>query len=1035
MRIHRLELTGFGPYRTLQVVDFDAFAADGIFLITGRTGAGKSSVLDGVCFALYGGVPRYESGPKRLRSDHCAPEDPTRVRLEFTVAGRRWRVTRSPEYDRPARRGDGTTTEPARAQLEEEVDGQWTGRATRPREVAQALDEIIGLNLAQFQQVILLAQNKFSRFLLADNTERQTLLRSLFGTRRFEEYRERLEDRARLSRAAVDTARDRLAAVLDLAEAEVRLALEADASDAGDRDAPEVEDSDETDRVDHRDDTDVATADADARRARLERAEHRARHRREIQGARRASADAAYAAAAEAHRRALVLADARSERQRLAEQDAALAADADRMAQERARVDRAAAANPLLQWLHADEAAAGERVDALAACGRAEARWLERGGDPGADPERSAEELAGQAALLEQSVAVEAGVADRAAEVAAASAEVDEAQRALGDAERELESIPQQERELRSLIAAARERAAAAAAAAAGRDDLARRGEAARRAAILAPRVRETVAQYEAAASRSADASAAVAALLRRRLGGYAAELAHALGDDEPCPVCGSRTHPHPAPPVPNPVSDEMFAEAESTRDAAVAEERRAAEEARRVGEDHAAAASLAQGEDPDDVEARLVALDAQRASAIEAEQSARLLQTELDRVLASVPAAAAERAVRAERLAAARERLAVAMADHDAAVAEVARARGDHATVADRVVEIAALRDAARDLVEARRRAAVASAAQEHARADLLAALARSPFASAEEAAEAAMADSDLAAVRDRLAAFAAESAGVQQRLLAVELQLAGTEDADADVPAAAAALGIADAQRSDAIAGEQAARDLAERLSSLRQQVEQAVTRWREAEQDAGAVVRLADTVAGRAPNTMKMDLETFVLAAELEEIVAAANLRLSEMTSGRFSLHHTDALAARGAASGLGIEVLDAHTGRMRPPRSLSGGETFLASLALALGLAEVVTARTGGIRLDTLFIDEGFGSLDAETLDLAMNTLEQLRSGGRTIGVISHVDAMRERLPAHLEVIATAGGPSVLRHRSVTDGSAPAGQVEPAPLAAF
>ncbi len=1018
MRIHRLELTGFGPYRTLQVVDFDAFAADGIFLITGRTGAGKSSVLDGVCFALYGGVPRYESGPKRLRSDHCAPEEPTRVRLEFTVAGRRWRVTRSPEYDRPARRGDGTTTEPARAQLEEEVDGQWMGRATRPREVAQALDEIIGLNLAQFQQVILLAQNKFSRFLLADNTERQTLLRSLFGTRRFEEYRERLEDRARLSRAAVDTARDRLAAVLDLAEAEVRLALDADAPDAGDRD-----------------DTDAASADADARGARLERAEQRARHRREIQGARRAAADAAYVAAAEAHRRALVLADARAERRSLAEQDAALAADADRMAQERVRVDRAAAASPLLEWLHADEAAAGERVDALAACGRAEARWLERGGDPGADPERSAEELAGQTALLAQSVAVEAGVADRAAEVAAASAEVDEAQRALADAERELESIPQQERELRSLIAAARERAAAAAAAAAGRDDLARRGEAARRAAILAPRVRETVAQYEAAASRSADAAAAVAALLRRRLGGYAAELAHALGDDEPCPVCGSRTHPHPAPPVPDPVSDEMFAEAESTRDAAVVEERRAAEEARRVGEDHAAAASLAQGEDPDDVEARLVALDAQRASAIEAEQSARLLQTELDQVLASVPAAAAERAARAERLAAARERLAVATADHDAAVAEVARARGDHATVADRAVETAALRDAARDLVEARRRAAVASAAQEHARADLLAALARSPFASAEEAAEAAMAESDLAAVRDRLAAFAAERAGVHQRLLAVELQLAGTVDADADVPAAAAALGVADAQRSDAIAAEQAARDLAERLSSLRQQVEQAVTRWREAEEDAGAVVRLADTVAGRAPNTMKMDLETFVLAAELEEIVAAANLRLSEMTSGRFSLHHTDALAARGAASGLGIEVLDAHTGRMRPPRSLSGGETFLASLALALGLAEVVTARAGGIRLDTLFIDEGFGSLDAETLDLAMNTLEQLRSGGRTIGVISHVDAMRERLPAHLEVIATAGGPSVLRHRSVADGSAPGGQVEPAPLPAF
>src|SRR5919112_4734374 len=105
MRLHRLELTGFGPFRERQTVDFDAFDRDGIFLIAGRTGAGKSSILDGVCFALYGSVPRYDSGEKRVRSDHCEPEDPTDVRLEFTVGDRRWRVARAPEYQRPARRG------------------------------------------------------------------------------------------------------------------------------------------------------------------------------------------------------------------------------------------------------------------------------------------------------------------------------------------------------------------------------------------------------------------------------------------------------------------------------------------------------------------------------------------------------------------------------------------------------------------------------------------------------------------------------------------------------------------------------------------------------------------------------------------------------------------------------------------------------------------------------------------------------------------------------------------------------------------
>jgi exonuclease SbcC len=148
-------------------------------------------------------------------------------------------------------------------------------------------------------------------------------------------------------------------------------------------------------------------------------------------------------------------------------------------------------------------------------------------------------------------------------------------------------------------------------------------------------------------------------------------------------------------------------------------------------------------------------------------------------------------------------------------------------------------------------------------------------------------------------------------------------------------------------------------------------------------------------------------------LEDIVGAANLRLGDMSSGRYTLLHTDSLNARGAASGLGIEVMDAHTGQARPPQSLSGGETFLASLSLALGLAEVVTNRAGGIRLDTLFIDEGFGSLDAETLEFAMRALDELRAGGRTVGVISHVEAMKEQLPAQLLVEATPQGPSVIR----------------------
>ena len=172
MKLHRLELEGFGPFLDAQTVDFDAFADDGIFLITGRTGAGKSSVLDGVCYALYGGVPRYDGAERRLRSDHCAPDDPTRVTLEFSAEGERWRVTRSPEFERPKRRGGGTTKEPHRALLEVRTAEGWEGVAARPVDVATRLDEILGLSQQQFLQVILLAQNRFACLLYTSPSPR-----------------------------------------------------------------------------------------------------------------------------------------------------------------------------------------------------------------------------------------------------------------------------------------------------------------------------------------------------------------------------------------------------------------------------------------------------------------------------------------------------------------------------------------------------------------------------------------------------------------------------------------------------------------------------------------------------------------------------------------------------------------------------------------------------------------------------------------------------------------------------------------------
>jgi exonuclease SbcC len=168
------------------------------------------------------------------------------------------------------------------------------------------------------------------------------------------------------------------------------------------------------------------------------------------------------------------------------------------------------------------------------------------------------------------------------------------------------------------------------------------------------------------------------------------------------------------------------------------------------------------------------------------------------------------------------------------------------------------------------------------------------------------------------------------------------------------------------------------------------------------------LAEVVAGRGENNRRMSLRSYVLAARLEEVAMAGSVRLRRMSAGRYEFVHSDKAGPRGRRGGLGLDIRDDYTGAIRPAKTLSGGETFMASLSLALGLADTVAAESGGLVLDTLFIDEGFGGLDADTLDAVMGVLDELRAGGRVVGVVSHVDEMRQRIPSRLHVLRGRAG---------------------------
>src|SRR3954464_5676573 len=220
MRPHLLRVTAFGPFAGTVEVDLDALSGSGLFLLHGDTGAGKTTLLDAMGFALYGRVPGVRNDAKRLRSDYASPDTPTEVQLEATLGGRRMRITRSPDYERPKRRGTGTTKQNATVLVEELIDGAWTTRSTAHREADDEIHDLVGMSAEQFFQVVLLPQGEFARFLRADSTKRAELLEKLFGTGRYRSAEEWLVSRRIATSRALEAARNEVA----LATARVALA-------------------------------------------------------------------------------------------------------------------------------------------------------------------------------------------------------------------------------------------------------------------------------------------------------------------------------------------------------------------------------------------------------------------------------------------------------------------------------------------------------------------------------------------------------------------------------------------------------------------------------------------------------------------------------------------------------------------------------------------------------------------------------------------------------------------------------------------
>lgn len=1008
-----LEMQAFGPYKDVQRLDFRELGTNRLFLIHGQTGAGKSTVLDAICYALYGETSGAERKGEQMRCESASAALATQVTLEFEIGARKYRIERAPTQSLAAARGDGTVVKQSKATLYDITglpDGQLpVPRATKIGEVKEAIREIIGLDSAQFRQVVVLPQGQFRELLTASSDKREDILRQLFGTWRFEAVARILQDRAKsVCQQREDLVRDRVLR-LDHVGASDDATLEALTAEAAAivASAKAAVESAEKDSAVAADALRVARGARDAvaaLKAAQEELDRLGKEQPTID-ALKATVElattagkvtpAATAAAVARTQHDEIQGELVEGARRLSAAATALAGLEDALRRESAR--------------EGERTAADERLRELTRIGGGIAAWREA----------DAKAVAAEVALRESEKALQ----DAKDGAAAASA-------ALVDAQATCDSIT---------------------AAAATLKDL-RVGHDADRITLerLSKLVsaREECSRAESAHSTAAAAVTSAETRLRechtayedieaRWRAGRAAVLADLLVDGEPCPVCGSCEHPVPATDVA--AIDDADLDAARTRlDEARSSLDLARTAAATAQANHAALASqvetLAQpGDDAVDLDA---VTDRVRVAAVHLAELEGVCggATASSELIANAKEQegrareAVEQAQVAERACSKDAATARAHADtlgkdippelrsDDALASMIAEARAAHDALVRSLEQVKLQHaEAQRDHIAAEEAHKAseqslkkAAAALDAAQKAFIAALATHGFADENAYASALLSDSeidDARAVIDRHTLSVSETQGrIQEATKAAKAAPAP------DLDSLELGAQVAAQAHTEALEYHSAVNQRLKDLAEARTLLDALDVRLADVDTEYSVVGRMADVANARGTGA-KVTFQRWVLGTYLDDVLIAASRRLRVMSSGRYHLERQRDTGDRKRPSGLDIAVFDTHANRARPAITLSGGESFLAALALALGLAETVQEQAGATPLETVFIDEGFGSLDRDALDLAMNALMDLQGTGRLVGVISHVPEMRAMIDARLEVNAGKGGSTV------------------------
>lgn len=1014
MRILRLTMDAVGPFPGHEVIDFETFSDAGRFLLSGPTGAGKSTIIDAIVFALYGKVSGgRDSSDSRIRSRYASEQAKTEVELLFSTSSGNYKVRRQPAYERVKKNGKGVTKQNAKAwlfKLDEQLR-EVSEPLTKTSDVGSEITRIVGLNREQFTQTVVLPQGKFAQFLRSTSKDRQDLLQELFGTAIFEDLQLDLVERARevkKNQEALDaTLRANLGVLASLLDEAPQLNQERSLVYAP---VPKVDcefDPLETAWASRfeplapwlEQNQRCADLEVSALREQEDKLRSEFTSQRDL-----AARQERYWALTKEHEQ--LVAQGPAQVQRLAQVQALQAlADLKPWHEQLKQAQQAVAQRQLEQAAALEQLEPDERVQAV----------LQRPGDYQSAQALSVQ-LTAQVAALSPQVELEAGLAGRRRDLQAKTQAHESASTKLAQGRERENQLPTQIASKQELLEQLNEQAATLPAAQLAQEQAAQALKLAKAHEQLAKDHQQARKLQQLVALELKQASQKHKHMLEQWLSQSALNLAQNLVDGAPCPVCGATEHPAPATRGGENISQDQLDQALEEVNEVQGQLSQASEKVTKLAAQlEAQPCQLSPAQASEQLQEAKAALAAAKQASEQARScKARIaeLNAELERLRADNQAAQTRLAGDAKEIQLLGEKIESDAASLSCEGFESVAAKVEY--LSQLAAGLEQLAKAGQELSQSQKRAqqAADSFAAQWAQAS-------ASFAELDSAANAqdgyaqacqAFAGLDLTALKAAAASYE-KSLSINQAALD---ELAGIELTPPP-------LEQTQAQLEQAQAKTQACQTYASTWQAFAGQVNAQLAKLnkllaRRSQASATDAQLLALASAANGDNHAHLTLSAWVLQAHFRQVLVFANERLGVIGAGRYELINVDSEEdTRQQKQGLGLAVVDHLSGTTRSPRTLSGGESFYVSLALALALADVVATQNGGIEMNTLFIDEGFGSLDEGTLAEVMDVLGALHSGGRVVGIVSHVSELKRAIPAAIEVRPLLGGGSTLRTR--------------------